>query len=108
MPSAVPPLRTTTFGGGHGGRSTTAEPVDPALAAVAGSAWLALGGDLALAAAMQGAVFFALLCGLCFAAGAAFGAGGALEAGLAGGVGGVVCGTLVLWPAGADDSAGLT
>jgi hypothetical protein len=38
-----------------------AEPVDPELVAIAGSDWLALAGDLALAGALQGAVFFALL-----------------------------------------------
>jgi hypothetical protein len=81
---------------------------DPELAAMAGSDWLALGWDLASAAAMQGAVFFALLCGLRFAATGAFFGADESEAGLFDGAGGVVCGTLVLWAAGADESAGLT
>ena len=86
-----------------------AEPAaDPELAAIAGSDWLVLVGDLALAGALQGAVFFALLCSLRFAAAGAFGAVEVLEAGFAGGAGGLVCGALVLWAAGADDSAGLT
>ena len=70
---------------------------DPELVAVAGSGWLPLRGDLALAEAMQGAVFFALLCGLCFAAaGAFFGADDESEAGLFVGSGELVCGALVL------------
>jgi hypothetical protein len=110
VPSAVPPLRTTTFGGGQGGRSAEGDPVaelvaDSELAAIAGSDWLVLGGDLASAAALQGAVFFALFCGLCLAAAGAFGVVEVLEAGGAGGLG---CGALVLWAAGADESAGLT
>lgn len=109
MPSAVPPLRTTTLGGGHGGRSAEGEPVaEPELAAVAGPGWLPLGDVLALAA-LQGAVFFALLCGLRFAAaGAFFGADEESEAGLFVGAGGLVCGAPVLCGAGADESAGLT
>ena len=74
-----------------------AEPVDPELVAIAGSDWLALAGDLALAGALQGAVFFALLCGLCFAAAGDFlCADDESEAGLFVGAGGLVCGTLVL------------
>jgi hypothetical protein len=74
-----------------------AEPVDPELFAIAGSDWLVLAGDLALAGALQGAVFFALLCGLCFAAaGAFFGADDESEAGLFVGSGELVCGALVL------------
>jgi hypothetical protein len=100
-------LRTTTFGGGHGGRSAEDELLaDPEGAAIAGSDRLALGVDLLLVAAMQGAVFFALLRGLCFAAAGAFGAVEALEAGFAGGAGGAVCGEV--WAAGADESGGLT
>jgi len=75
-----------------------AEPVaEPELAAVAASEWLVLVRDLALAGALQGAVFFALLCGLCFAAAGDFlCADDESEAGLFVGAGGLVCGTLVL------------
>jgi hypothetical protein len=82
---------------------------DPELVAVAGSGWLPLRGDLALAAAMQGAVFFALLGCLRFAAaGGAFGAVEGPEAELFVGADGLACGALVLWGAGVDESAGLT
>jgi hypothetical protein len=82
---------------------------DPELVAVAGSGWLPLRGDLALAAAMQGAVFLALLGCLRFAAaGGAFGAVEGPEAELFVGAGGLACGALVLWGAGVDESAGLT
>lgn len=82
---------------------------DPELVAVAGSGWLPLRGDLALAAAMQGAVFFALLGCLRFAVpGGAFGAVEGPEAELFVGADGLACGALVLWGAGVDESAGLT
>jgi hypothetical protein len=82
---------------------------DPELVAVAGSGWPPLRGDLALAEAMQGAVFFALLCCLRFAAtGGAFGAVERPEAELFVAAGGLACGALGLWGAGVDESAGLT
>jgi len=82
---------------------------DPELVAVAGSGWLPLRGDLALAAAMQGAVFFALLCCLRLeATGGDVGAVEGTEAELFVGADGLACGALVLWGAGVDESAGLT
>ncbi|MFZ0956878.1 MAG: hypothetical protein WAN60_11090 [Candidatus Sulfotelmatobacter sp.] len=68
---------------------------DADLAAVAGSECVPLGDVLESAAALQGAAFFALLCGLCFAtAGFFFGAGDESEAGLLAGTGCWACGAV--------------
>jgi len=101
-------LRTTTFGGGQGGRSAEAGPAaDSELAVVAGSDWLLLGDVLTLAAALQGAAFLAVLWDLGFAtAGTFFGADDEAEAELFAGAGGLACGALGLGGAGADESAG--
>jgi len=91
-------LRTTTFGGGQGGRSAEADPAaDSELAVVAGSDWRLLGDVLTLAAALQGAAFLAVLWDLCFAtAGTFFGADEEAEAELFAGAGGLACGALGL------------
>ncbi|HLW86056.1 MAG TPA: hypothetical protein VKR60_12635 [Candidatus Sulfotelmatobacter sp.] len=91
-------MRTTTFGGGQGGRSAAGAATGAGAAAAA-----SVGAEGLLTAALQGAAF--IFCPLCFAVIGFFAAGEEVEGGLAGGD---TCVSELLWEEGVDEFGGLT